>query len=58
MIEPQAIRQIFAKRQADEGRGESCDEEGESETERCRGHGLGLVGNELYMPAARAAWQA
>jgi hypothetical protein len=53
MIESQPIRQIRAKRETDEGRDKGCDEEGESETERCRGHGLGLIGNERYMPAAR-----
>jgi hypothetical protein len=53
MIEQQPIRQIRAKRQTDEGRNKGCDEEGETETERCRGHGLGHIGNELYMPAPR-----
>ena len=50
MIEPQPIRQIRAKRQADEGRDKSCDEEGESETERCRGHGLGLIHPDIRGP--------
>jgi hypothetical protein len=53
MIEPRPIRQMRAKRQTDEGRDKGCDEEGESETERCRGHGLGFIGNERCLPARR-----